>query len=260
MTLAPGAELGGYRIEDVAGRGGWSVVYRALDVAQGRPVALKTIAEELAGDQGFRARLRREREIGAAVEHPGLVPVLGGGDDHIAMRWVDGATLRELLPVDPRRAAEIVAQVAGALDALHAAGFVHRDVKPSNVLVEASGHAYLTDLGLAKEIDGRSGLTEAGRWLGTVDYAAPEQIRGEPVDGRADVYALGATLFQAVSHTVPYPRDTDEAKMLAHLNDPPPAAPAPFEAVVQRAMAKDPAARFPSAGELGRAALEAAGG
>ena len=251
-------ELGGYRIEGVAGRGGWSVVYRAAGPAG--PVALKTIASELAGDEDFRRRLRREREIGAMVEHPNLVPVLGGGDDHIAMRWIEGSTLRQLLPLEPARAARIVAQVAGALDALHGAGFVHRDVKPSNVLVADGDRAYLTDLGLAKEIDADPGLTDAGRWLGSVDYSPPEQIRGEPLDARADVYALGATLYRALTGEVPYSRDDDRAKMRAHLDEPPPVAPPPLGAVVARAMAKNPVERHPTAGDLGRAVVAAARG
>ena len=251
------AELYGYRIDDVAGRGGWSVVYRALDPASGRTVALKAIDPEHADQPELRARFRSERRVAGAVEHPNVIPVLATGDDHIVMRWVEGQPLRDLLPLDPARAARLVAQVGGALDALHAAGFVHRDVKPGNVLVGLGDHAYLTDFGLAKPLDGGPGLTGEGRWLGTVDYAPPEQIRGHAPDERSDVYALGATLFHAVTGRVPYPRDDDRSKMRAHLDEQPPRHDSPLDGVVRRAMAKAPDERFGSAGELGRAALEA---
>ncbi|MDQ3933911.1 MAG: serine/threonine protein kinase [Actinomycetota bacterium] len=259
MTLAPGTRLGGFRVGPVAARGGWSVVHWGTELSSGRAVALKTIAPELAEDPGFRARFERECEIAGAVEHESLVPVRGAGDGWLALDWIDGRRLRERVPLSPARAARVVAQVAGALDALHGAGFVHRDVKPGNVLVGGDGHAYLTDLGTAKPIDSDPGLTAEGRWLGHVDYAAPEQIRGEPVDARADVYALGATLFHAVTGRVPYPDRDDEARMRAHLHEPPPRHDSELDPVVRRAMAKDPAERFPSAGELGAAALDAAG-
>ena len=257
MTLAPGTELGGFRLGGVAARSGWSVVYRATELASGRPAAVKAIAPELAAHAGFRERFRRECEIAAAVEHPNLVPVLAAGEGWLATAWVEGRRLRERLPLHPPRAARSAAQVAGALDALHAAGFVHRDVKPGNVLVSGDGHAYLSDLGTAKPIDSDPGLTPEGRWLGHVDYAAPEQIRGEPPDGRSDVYALGATLFHSVTGRVPYPHRDDAAKMRAHLDEPAPGHDSELDPVVRRAMAKDPAERFPSAGELGAAALSA---
>jgi serine/threonine-protein kinase len=249
--------LSRYELHDVAARGGWSVVYRATDPATGDPVAVKAIAEELAADEGFRARFRRECEIAASIDHPNLIPVRRSGDGFLAMEWVEGVTLRELAPLEPARAAWIAAQVAAALDAVHARGLVHRDVKPGNVLVGTGDHAYLTDFGLAKEISADPGLTDGGRWLGTVDYAPPEQIRGLPADERSDVYALGATLFQTLTGRVPYPREDDSEKMTAHLHQPPPEHDSPLDPVVRRAMAKDPQARFASAGDLGRAALEA---
>jgi len=259
-----GVAIAGFRIEGEAARGGWSVVHRATQLSLGRPVALKLIAPELAGDEGFRTRFRRESAIAASIEHPHVIPVYdageGGGTLYVAMRWVEGTALRDLLPLEPARAARIVAQVAGALDAAHERGLVHRDVKPGNVLVERRGggeHAYLADFGLAKEISPDPGLTESGRWLGTVNYAPPEQIRGRPPDERSDVYALGATLFHAVAGRVPYERETDTDTMRAHLNDPPPTHDSPLDPVVRTAMAKDPAKRFASAGELGRAALVA---
>ncbi|MEA2403604.1 MAG: hypothetical protein QOE08_251, partial [Thermoleophilaceae bacterium] len=154
----------------------------------------------------------------------------------------------------------IVAAVAGALNAMHELGLVHRDVKPGNVLVEGTGGGvFLTDFGLAKAISSDPGLTVGGNWLGTADFAAPEQIRGLAVDARTDVYALGGVLFWALTGRVPHPEDSDEAKMRAHLSEPPPSLDGPLGAVVARAMAKDPGERFASAGELGRAALAAAG-
>ena len=250
-------EVPGYRIEGVAGRGGWSVVYRAVDLTSGRTVAVKAVAPDHAGVPELRARFRSERRVASALDHPNVIPVLASGADHIVMRWVEARPLWELLPLDVPRAARVVAQVADALDALHAAGFVHRDVKPGNVLIGPGEHAYLTDFGLAKPLDADAGLTGEGRWLGTVDYAPPEQIRGRAADERSDVYALGATLFHAVTGRVPYPRDDDIDKMSAHLNEPPPRHDSPLDPVVRRAMAKDPAERFASAGELSRAALEA---
>jgi serine/threonine-protein kinase len=247
----------GYRIEEEAGRGGWSVVYRAVELASGRTVALKMVDAEHVEVVELRARFRRERRVAAALEHPSVIPVVASGDGFIAMKWVDATRLSQRLPIAPARAARIAAQVAEALDAVHAAGFVHRDVKPGNVLVGATDRAYLTDFGLAKEISGDPGLTDEGRWLGTVGYAAPEQIRGRPAGERSDVYSLGATLYEAVTGTPPYPGRSDADTMQAHLNDPPPRHDSPLDGVVRRAMAKAPEERFTSAGELGRAALEA---
>ena len=256
-------EVPGYRIEGEAGRGGWSVVYRAVELASGRPVALKVIAPELVGDPGFTIRFRHECEFLARVEHPHVPALLAHGPGHAVMQWVEGTPLTELAPLDPARAARIVAQVGSALDAMHARGLVHRDVKPQNVLVESGDHAYLTDFGLAKEISSDPGLTAEGRWLGTADYAAPEQIRGLPTDARSDVYSLGCVLGFAVTGSVPYPRATPAATMQAHLHEPVPQLPPPHHAlngVLARALAKDPDWRFRTAGDLGRAAVAVTGG
>ena len=257
-------EVSGYKIEEEAGRGGWSVVYRAVQASLNRPVALKVMAPELASDPGFRARFRRECEIAASLDHPHVVPIYDAGEAggilYVAMRWVHGADLAALAPLDAARAVRIVTQVGAALDAAHARGLVHRDVKPGNVLIEqrADGdHAYLTDFGLTKEISPDPGLTEAGRWLGTVDFAAPEQIRGQPTDPRSDAYSLGCVLGFALTGAVPYPRATPAATMQAHLQEPPPQLPPPHSAlngVLARALAKNPDWRFQTAGELGRAA------
>jgi DNA-binding beta-propeller fold protein YncE/predicted Ser/Thr protein kinase len=272
--LQAGEVFAGYRVTGVAGRGGMGVVYRAEQLDLQRPVALKLIATPLARDEDFRERFVRESRAAAAIDHPNVIPVYSAGEDQgrlfLAMRFVDGEDLRTLVgrdgPLDAATAASVIAQVANALDAAHARGLVHRDIKPANVLLDR-GHAYLTDFGLTKRLSGETTMTGSGRWVGTLGYIAPEQIRGEGVDARADVYALGCLLFYVLTGVAPYRRDSDEATLYAHLNDPPPDAaalepgvPPALAAVVERALAKDPDDRFPSAGDLGRAALAAVGG
>jgi oligopeptide/dipeptide ABC transporter ATP-binding protein len=275
--LPTGSVLGNYEIDGVAGRGGMGVVYIATQIRPRRKVALKVIAPEVASDPEFRARFEKESEVAAAIEHPNVIPVYevneANGLLFIAMRFVAGTDLRDLIHhaglLAPARAVELIVQVAGGLDAAHAAGLVHRDVKPANVLVSVQGgqeHAYLTDFGLTKRSDAGSGITRTGVVVGTLDYMAPEQLSGDRVDARTDVYALGCVLYEALTGRVPFPRDTEPAKMYAHMSVPPPSptdvAPVPpqFDAVVARAMAKDPSARYPSAGDLGRAAQAAARG
>ncbi len=249
------------------------VVYRAVQLALDRIVALKVIAPGLLDDQTMRARFVRESKVAASIDHPNVIPIYYAGEEdgvaYIAMRYVPGDDIRSLVRRDgklaPERAARMVAQIGAALDAAHAAGLVHRDIKPANVLLGPEDHVYLTDFGLTKHALSTAGATKPGHWVGTLDYVAPEQIRGERVDARVDVYALGCLLFFALTGEVPYARDGDEAKLWAHLNDPPPkpsahGVPAAFDAVIERALAKDPDARYPSAGDLGRAALAAAAG
>ena len=268
-TFAPGSTFAGYRIEAVAGRGGMGIVYRATQVALGRPVALKLIAANYAGERSFRERFKREWETAASIDHPNVIPLYeaGAAEEHlfIAMRFVEGVDLAELIArepeIAPERAVRIIAQVASALDAAHARGLVHRDVKPGNVLIGADDHVYLTDFGLTKNPTTDVGLTGTGMFVGSVDYAAPEQIRGEATDARTDVYALGCVLFQILTRAVPFDRPSDVAKMYAHVSDPPPSvtalrpdAPPAFDALIVRAMAKEPADRYASAGELAREA------
>jgi non-specific serine/threonine protein kinase len=274
--LDAGTLVAGYRIDELVGRGGMGVVYRATQLALNRPVALKLIAPELAREAGFRERFEREAKVAASLEHAHVLPVHEAGEAggllFLSMRYVEGRDLGSLLADEgalaPARAATLVAQVAAALDAAHARGLVHRDVKPQNVLVErrdGGEHAYLCDFGLTRAAGG-SGLTATGGFLGTVDYAAPEQIRGEPVDGRSDVYALGCLLFQTLTGRVPYPREDELATLWAHLHEPPPGPSAlrpelaAFDSVVARALAKQPDQRYQAAGELARAALAAAEG
>jgi streptogramin lyase len=265
----PGDVFVNHRIEGLAGRGGMGVVYRARDLDLDRVVALKVIAPALAEEPDFRARFVAESKAAASIEHPHVIPVYYAGEREgvlfIVMRYVDGPDLRALVRaegrLEPERAAHVVAQVGGALDAAHAHGLVHRDVKPANVLLGAEDHAYLTDFGLTKRSASTGGVSRPGGWVGTLGFVAPEQIRGERVDARTDVYALGCVLVHALTGTAPYLRDSDEATLWAHLNAAPPTdeVPREFAGVVERALAKDPDERFPSAGDLGRAALAAAG-
>ena len=278
VSLGTGSSLGPYRIEGVLSHGGMGIVYRATEVALGRPVALKVIHPAIAWQHGFSERFERESRFAASVDHPHIVPVYAAGEYEgvlfIAMRLVEGTDLRSLIAAEgalsPARAADIVAQVASALDAAHTRGIVHRDIKPANVLLEKQGdadHAYLTDFGVTKRAGSVTGITGAGGWVGTVDYVAPEQIRGEAADVPADVYGLGCMLYEALTGKVPFPRVNELAKLWAHASNPPPSAsdavvevPPALAAVAQRAMAKRPDERYTTAGELGAAAVAAARG
>jgi YVTN family beta-propeller protein len=272
-----GTELAGYRIEALLGRGGMSVVYRAHDPRLKRPVALKLLSAELAEDDEFRTRFLRESELAASLDHPNVVPVYEAGDVegllYIAMRYVEGTDLRALLrsngALAPRRAISLVAQVADALDVAHDRGLVHRDVKPSNVLVSPHGgteHCYLADFGLTKSSSERSALTDAGRLIGTIDYVAPEQIRGGPIDGRADVYSLTCLLYECLTGELPFGRRSDVAALYAHLEEEPPRAsarnhglPRAIDGVLASGMAKSAADRYETCSELvseARQALE----
>ena len=270
--LPPGSTFAGYRIESVAGKGGMGVVYRATDLALERSVALKVITPELADDPDFRRRFTTESKVAASLDHPNVISIFQAGEHEgvmfLVMRYVEGHDLRSLIaeqgPIPPERAARIAVQIAAALDAAHEAGLVHRDVKPANVLVTPGGHVYLTDFGLTKRVARGEDTTRTGTLLGTLNYVAPEQIRGGEIGPHTDVYALGAVLFQLLTGGVPFPLDTEEGKLWAHLSEPPPlassvceAVPEAFDDVVRRAMSKRPEDRFPSAGELGTAALAA---
>jgi len=242
-----------------------------------RRVALKVIAPELSEDREFRIRFQREYEAEVSIRHPNVVRVYGAGAKngrlYVTMQYVNGSDLAKLLAggrrLPPAYAARLIAQVADALDAAHAVGIVHRDVKPANILLEGEGDAarcILTDFGLMKNVNASAApLTQAGSFLGSCDYAAPEQLLGErSIDARVDIYALGCVLYQAVTGEVPFPRPVSAATMMAHIDQPPPSisehapdAPPALDAVVRTAMAKDPDERYPTAGALGRAALTA---
>jgi serine/threonine protein kinase len=251
------------------------VVYRAEELALQRQVALKVIRPEHSGDARFRDRFRRESRVAASIDHHNVIPILDAGDEdgelYISMRLVDGTDLRQVIEaqggVETLRAARIVGQVGAALDAAHGRGLVHRDVKPANVLLARADHVYLSDFGLAKPAEEAAGLTRQGSIVARAEYVAPEQLIEDRVDALTDVYALGCLLFEALTGEPPYARSTEGPGMLAHVNEPPPSPlslrpnlPPAFDDVVGRAMAKEPSQRYPSAGDLGQAALVAAGG
>src|SRR3954470_3769421 len=270
-----GSEFAGHRIDAVAGRGGMGVVYKATDLRLKRTVALKAIVPALSADPGFRRRFEQESEIAAGIRHPNVITIYAAGefDDqlYITMEFIEGTDLlrlvRERGALDAKWVADVVGQTAQALQAAHSRGLVHRDVKPANILIaqENGGtQAYLTDFGLTKRTSSESALTQVGTFVGTLDYIAPEQLQGKRVDARADIYALGCVLYQAVSGQVPYPRDSDPAKIFAHMSTPPPSlretapwAPPGLDAVISRALQKDPGARYVSAQHLGNAAVAA---
>jgi DNA-binding beta-propeller fold protein YncE/tRNA A-37 threonylcarbamoyl transferase component Bud32 len=251
-----GSEVAGYRVEAQIARGGMGVVYRATHLGLERPVALKVIARELVDRRGFRERFLRESRLAARLEHPSVVPVYDsrevGGELIVAMRLIKGGDLRRLIdeegPLPPHRAINLLAQVADALDAAHAAGIVHRDVKPHNILVEGD-RAYLSDFGLAKAVD-ESGAASGASVVGTAQYMSPEQWRGDSIGPGADVYSLGCVLYEAITGVAPFERE--EA-------DTPPEMPQGVEEAIRRAVAKDPARRYPTAGALIAAARAAEG-
>jgi Protein kinase domain/Domain of unknown function (DUF4328) len=276
---AAGTEVAGYRIVEEAGSGGMGVVYRAEESGLGgRPVALKLLSPALAADPDFRARFLREMRVAAAIDHPNIVPIYRAGEDrgqlYLAMRYVHASDLRRVLetegPLDPGRALAILDQVARALDAAHAHGLVHRDVKPGNILLAPPvldgdpEHVYLVDFGLARSDNDDRSLGGPGAFLGTPRYAAPEQAAGRPVDGRTDGYALGCVLYECLTGQPPFPRGSGEAVLLAHLEAPPPRVttlrpdlPPAIDQVMARAMAKAPADRFPNCRALITAARQA---
>jgi DNA-binding beta-propeller fold protein YncE/predicted Ser/Thr protein kinase len=261
--LSVGSELLGYRVEAVLGRGGMSVVYLAEDLRLRRRVALKLLAPALAEDEGFRNRFLDESELAASLDHPNVVPIYAAGEADgrlfIAMRYVEGSDLRQLLregPIPPERTVKICGQVAEALDFAHERGLVHRDVKPSNVLLDSREHVYLADFGLTKRLAEPPGV-EPGLF-GTIDYIAPEQIRGEQVDGRADQYSLGCLLSECLTGEPPLSRGTDAATLFAHLEEEPEAPPG-LEEVIGKALAKGPDDRYGTCTELTADAREALG-
>ena len=271
--LQPGTTIGGYRVERAIGSGGMGVVYEATQLSLERTVALKVLATQLSGDPTFCERFRREAMLQAALDHPHIDPVYEAGEADgaifLAMRLVRGPNLKQLAldgKLEPPRAVEILADVASALDTAHGAGLIHRDIKPQNILVDGSGHAYLADFGLTKAAHD-AGVTGTGVYLGSLDYVSPEQIQHKPLTASSDLYAFAAVLYEALSGEVPYPRDTEAAMLYAHLSEPPPRLtdrraelPPALDAVVAKGLAKDPELRYASARELVAAARAAMNG
>ncbi len=274
-----GDEFAGYRLVSLIGHGGMSIVYRAEHIGLERTVALKLLSPQLSGDEAFRERFRRESKVAASLEHPNIIPIYeaGGESDvlYIAMRYVDGADLKTRLKesgqLEVQQVVSLVAQVAAALEAAHAKGLIHRDVKPANILiapgagVEGSDHVYLSDFGVAKN-SGAAGLTKTGLFVGTAEYASPEQIEGKELDGRADIYSLGCVAYEALSGAPTYEKDSEVAMMYAHLLEPAPKlterrpdlAPAVDE-VIAKAVAKSRDDRYAQPSEFALALKGAVG-
>ncbi len=281
--FAPGSQVAGYQIVELIGRGGMAVVYRARDIRLDRWVALKILAPDLALDQTFRQRFIRESRAAAAVDHPNIVPIFEAGEADgvlfIAMRYVGGQDVHSLLarvgPLPAARVVGIVTQVASALDAAHACGLVHRDVKPANMLLNrladsgeggAADHVYLSDFGVSKQSESTSSLTRTGQLVGTLDYLAPEQVEGRPVDGRTDVYSLACAAFEMLSGTPPFKRDQGMAVLWAQLSAAPPALtsrrpdlPPAVDRVIAKALAKAPGDRYDTCLGFASALQEACG-
>ena len=272
VDFAAGSRVAGYRLEQEIGRGGMAVVFRARDERLGRLVALKILAPTLAADEAFQQRFIRESRAAASVDDPHIVPVFEAGESDgvlfIAMRYVRGGDVRSLVrrdgPMPPERAAAIISPVASALDAAHAAGLLHRDVKPANMLLDVvpgrPDHVYLSDFGLSKATGASTGLTGTGQFLGTLDYISPEQVQGGAVDGRADQYALACAAFEMLTGGPPFRYDEAVALMHAQLLDPPPKLtsrrpdlPPAADDVLDRALAKAPADRYPSCRDFAEA-------
>ena len=275
-----GAEVAGYRLESLISKGGMAVVYVAERLRLRQRVAMKILAPELAEDDRFRERFLREARLAATISHQNIVPMFDAGEDegllYIAMRYVDGPDLKTLIhqegQLDPDRAVSIISQAGSALEAAHGYDLVHRDVKPGNMLIvprvsaESVDHVYLTDFGLTKHKLSKTGLTQTGQFVGTVDYIAPEQFagEGEPVDRRADIYALGCVLYECLVGRVPFDREDDRATLWAHIGEPPPRVsdrrrglPIGFDDVVAKAMAKSPDERYDRCSDFVSAARHA---
>jgi Tol biopolymer transport system component len=276
-----GARVAGYRIDSVIGQGGMGVVYLAEDLSLGRKVALKLLPPDLSQDAKFRERFVRESRLAASLDHPNIVPIFesreADGQLYIAMRYVQGMDLKSLIHRDGalglERALWILTQVASALDAAHGAGLVHRDVKTGNILVAtgtdegSAEHVYLSDFGLTKRTSSDSGVTATGQFVGTLDYAAPEQFEGGALDARTDIYSLGCVFYECLIGEVPFKRENEAGLVYAHLLAPPPKVtekrpdlPAKLDSVVAKAMAKSPDDRYLTAGALAKAARQAVPG
>jgi predicted Ser/Thr protein kinase len=268
MDARIGIEIAGFRIESEIGRGGMGVVYLAHQSFPERKVALKLLSPELASDPAFRERFVHESNAAASTEHPNIVPVYGAGQAegqlYLAMRFIEGTDLGSLLSregtLSPERAARVCAEIADALEAAHDRGLIHRDVKPGNILLDPRDRAYLTDFGLIRRTQLHTGITKTGQFMGTVDYCAPEQIKGGEIDGRADIYSLGCVMYECLTGSAPFHRDTEVATIYAHLEEDVPKASSQrpgisplLSSAVAKAMSKRPQDRFATAGDMAEA-------
>jgi serine/threonine-protein kinase len=261
VSFTPGHRFGRYLVEGELGRGGQATVYRALDTATKAQVALKVLSEELSRDASFRARFEREATAVGRLDHPAVVTIYEAGEidgqSYLAMRLIEGtnldAAIRSEGGLEPARVVVMLREVGGALDHAHALGMIHRDVKPANVLIDREDRAYLSDFGLAKLTE-MARLTRTGMWVGTAEYIAPEQIMARDVGPPADVYALAAVAYEALTGRPPFVRANAAELLQAHLRDEPRAPSAirrslrPVDNVLRRGLAKEPSARFASAG------------
>jgi serine/threonine-protein kinase len=256
--LRGGTQVGSYKLEEVIGRGGMGVVYRARHIHLDRRVAVKLLDLEYAGDRDYRERFLREARIAAALEHPNIVTVHDAGESdgalYMAMQYVTGTDFSRMLatsgPLAPGDALAVLSQVAAGLDHAHDRGVVHRDVKPANVLIDQHGTAFLSDFGLTKRVEQQTRLTAQGHFVGTAGYTAPEQVQGRDTDGRADVYSFACVLYEALVGQKPHARANDMATVHAHLTERAPSIserrpdlPAAIDEVVANAMAKKPEER-----------------
>ena len=274
--VGPGTQLGKYRLTEPIGQGGMGVVWKGENVETGEVAAVKLLVGELAEEDGFRERFKRESQYAGSLDHPHVIRVFEAGEQegalYMAMQFVDGTDLKALLAqrgkLEAAEAARLLSEVAEALDAAHGKGILHRDVKPGNIMIEsATNRCYLTDFGLSKNPSEDSfALTAAGSFVGTIDYTAPEQILAKPFDHRVDVYSLACVLYEALSGEVPYPKSREVEVLYGHIQDPPPRlrekrpdAPEALEEVIVKAMAKDPDERYQTCGDLMQAARLAAG-
>jgi eukaryotic-like serine/threonine-protein kinase len=252
---------GRYEVQELVGHGGMSSVYRAHDSLLERFVALKVLHEQYNADDDFVERFKREARSVAQLQHPNIVTVIDRGEEegrqYIVFEYIDGENLKEFLirkgRLEMPEALEIAIEIARALAFAHAAGLVHRDVKPQNVLLNGDGRAKVTDFGIARSLDVETGMTQTGTILGTSNYIAPEQASGQPVDAQTDVYSLGVVLYELLAGDVPFPGESFVAVALKHVHEPPPSlldvrpdVPVRVAAAVDRALEKDPEQRFPS--------------
>jgi predicted Ser/Thr protein kinase len=263
-----------YRIGGRLGEGGMAIVYLGHDLQSGRDVAIKTLRTQYAADAAFRARFARESRAATSLSHPNIIDVHDVGEENgvpfLVMELVRGQTLKEIIaaeaPFHPQDVAELLEQVASALDYAHSRGYVHRDVKPGNILVDEHGRARVVDFGIAKGL-GDSDLTDTGEGLGTVGYLAPEQAEGLMATPVSDVYSLGIVAFEMLTGQLPFRAETPIGVVMQHINDSPPppsrvlaGIPAPVDQIVLRALEKDPTRRWPSAGAFAQALRNQHGG